>query len=62
MGEYGELSKSGQVNSTNGNALYWNRATRRVTSAAFLATIVILVTWLSVGENGQGGPQTAEDG
>jgi uncharacterized membrane-anchored protein len=33
-----------------------------VTSAAFLATIVILVTWLSIGENGQrGAPKTAND-
>jgi uncharacterized membrane-anchored protein len=33
-----------------------------VTSAAFLATIVILVTWLSCGENGQrGAPETAND-
>jgi uncharacterized membrane-anchored protein len=33
-----------------------------VTSAVFLATIVILVTWLSFGENGrQGAPKTAND-
>jgi uncharacterized membrane-anchored protein len=33
-----------------------------VTSAAFLATIVILVTWLSIGENGRpGAPKTAND-
>jgi len=33
-----------------------------VTSATFLATIVILVTWLSIGENGQRGAQkTAND-
>jgi DNA-binding transcriptional ArsR family regulator len=33
MGEHGELSKSGQVNSTNGNALHSNRATRREKNA-----------------------------
>ncbi len=33
-----------------------------VTSAVFLGTIVILVTWLSFGENGrQGAPKTAND-
>ena len=33
-----------------------------VTSAVFLATIFILVTWLSIGENGrQGAPKTAND-